>query len=183
LELHLRWVGGRGPAVPFVLRLNSSSSVYLRYGVIGGRDSIIDASGKRTSALRDPGGILVEDRRDLPGSRPSWASVPIEAAFSANQEIARTIEVNSQVYLPLRRLSFSPKGEVLLAASGTTGGPVVIKTARPGVCGDLLGFDAVDRLENEFKILSALHNTGKNDFAPAPIGFKAGDPAILILED
>lgn len=183
LELDVRWRSDRAPTVLFDFRLGPRSSVYLRYGAITGEDTLIDALGRHSPAIRGPDGNLVADRRDTPGGTPTWAFAPVECIWSGAEETCASISVGQKVYLPLRRIHYSAKGEVFLGACGAISVPVVIKTARPGVNSDQLGLDAIDRLANEFKILNCLHADGANDLIPEPLGFETGNPAVLILQD
>jgi len=59
---------------------------------------------------------------------------------------------------------------------------VVIKTAHRGRYGDLNGYDAVDRLRNEYAVLKALEEVP--GLSPIPIGFcERGKEAFLVVED
>ncbi|QEH31579.1 Serine/threonine-protein kinase PknA [Aquisphaera giovannonii] len=184
IGLDARWRSARGPGVPFGLRVGPASAVYLRYGAIGGRDVLVDAFGRFSPALRSPEGRLVEDRRDLPGGRPPWApGPPVESGAARGGRLPVLATVGGRAYYRLKTLHSSAKGDVVLGVDAATGAAVVIKSARRGVGGDPLGHDAVERLSNEFRILSRLREAGGVAIAPAPLGLEAGETALLVLAD
>ena len=184
LMLDKMWRSDRSPVVPFDLSLNSVSSVYLRYGALIHQEVMIDACGRYIPAIRSLDGTLIEDRRNEPTKWPVWASLPPVACTAvAMEDVSAAIYVDSRVYYPLRQIYSAAKGEVRLGACGSTASPVIIKTAYKGVLGDLMGLDAIDRLANEFRVLSSLQLLGGQRIAPTPMGFVMNNPAVLVMED
>jgi serine/threonine protein kinase len=184
LGIDERWYSNSAPVVPFDLSLGSCSSVYIRYGAIAGQYAVIDAHGQYTPAIHKPDGILVADRRDDPSGMLTWASAPpLECVFSG-QQLQSKFQVGSNIYFSLRLIHSGIKGSVFLGVCGLTASSVIIKIGYRGVYSDLLGLDAMDRLRNEFGILTKLNDSGKKGLIPAPIGLEIGDDfAVLVLED
>jgi serine/threonine protein kinase len=178
-----RWRSDRAPTVQYDLSPHVGSSVYLRYGALTRHDVIIDPQGRYMPAISTPSGVLVADRRDESGGRPTWAPEPPVECVSNPPNKPLDVRIGSKYYLPLRRIQSTAKGEVHLGACGNTAAPVIIKTALKGVCADIFGLDATDRLANEYHILTFLTSSNGNCLGPVALAFEMGDPAILVSED
>jgi serine/threonine protein kinase len=172
----------QGPVIPSDLPLRDGGAVYFRYGAFWGGDVITEPSGKIVPALRKPDGLLVEDQRSITGMQPAWApKLPVSCASPKQPDYAREIVINGRKYLPLTLLYTSPKSKVILGLDVERCETIVIKAARPGVGGDLFGFDECDRLINEHSILTYLEDC--DGLCPRSFGISDGDPMMLVIED
>jgi serine/threonine protein kinase len=182
-ELDELWHTSAGPAIPSDLRLRSHGAVFLRYGAFGTGKIISDSAGRIDFALQLPDGSLTKDQRSEDSKMPDWTPEPPipctgSKGSNSNQEV---VVVEHRKYLPLALLYTAPKGKVMLGLSLDTCETVIIKTARSGVLGDHFGFDAQDRLRNEYSVLAAL--TSEAGLAPYPIGLSKDDGITLIMKD
>jgi class III lanthionine synthetase len=134
----LRW--GRGP-------------LFVRYG--GFRNwYTVDSQGQVVSAITNPDGEMVPDRRGPVFSPPPWVTVP---DFLAPHLAARNAAtVDEMPYTVERVLHFSNGGGIYVGQDKRTGEQVVLKEARPHCGLDAYRRDAVQRLEREYEILQRL---------------------------
>jgi serine/threonine protein kinase len=179
-NLDALWPSTRGPFVPSDMVLHPGSAVYLRYGKFNGSEVLIDPKGYYQSAIYSPTGSLVKDERSLVGAQPDWAPPPPVACVpNTFPDIMDTVTVENDEYLPLMLLHHTPKGDVILALQLDTAQIVILKRVIPGVFGDSFGFDARDRLMNEYSLLRQL---SKHRHAPQPLGISDSTHAVMAIE-
>jgi class III lanthionine synthetase len=158
----LRWAGG---------------PLYVRYGGFAERYCLSE-NGSLESAIEDPEGRLVPDRR-VPAFRlPEWVRLP---AFLEPHLAARnSVRVDALPYRIERALHFSNGGGLYAGQHISTGAQVVLKEARPHAGLDMDGTDAVARLRREGEMLERLAGL---DVVPAVHGsFTLGEHHFLALE-
>jgi serine/threonine protein kinase len=162
--------GCRGPRILGDLQWRNSV-VHVRYGAFR---SLSDWDGK--SAIRDPSGALVPDRRGVVFDPPEWVELPNWVAA----ERLRSAGADE----PLSRMrvsgaySFSNAGGVYRALHDAHG-EVVLKEGREYV-GEHTGRDAAGRVEDEYEALRHLEGAG---VAPRAYGtFRSGGSAFMVSE-
>ncbi|KUP97738.1 class III lanthionine synthetase LanKC [Thermobifida cellulosilytica] len=163
-----------GPYVLSDLRWKSGP-LYVRYG--GFRERYcVTADGRRVHAIETPEGELVPDPRE-PGFRPpSWVPMPAFLAEAAQDED----DAEDFPFTPETALHFSNAGGVYRARDRRDGRTVVLKEARPWAGVDVLGDDAVTRLEREAAVLERLSGL---DCVPEYHGlFTAWEHKFVVLE-
>ena len=110
--------------------------------------------GTLTPAITTPDGKLVPDERRPGFHTPSWVTVPAFLQEALSQRRARTLTgFPFKVY---KALHFSNGGGVYRAVDKRDGAEVLLKEARPLAGLDIVGDDAVTRLEREHWALSRL---------------------------
>jgi len=178
-ELDEAWNCPRAPIILTDLRLHCESSVYLRYGQIDGGLSFIDSRGRQRSALKRPDGALIEDQRSLDGTQPLWAAAPVVDSLRPSP-FPDEFRLGNENYLIGALIYESAKGSVYLGANSKWHRRI-IKVAQTGIAEDVLGYDACNRLDREFRCLSDLESAGIT--VPKVFAINADYPRILILED
>jgi hypothetical protein len=144
--------GQPGPYILTDLRIGDGP-LHVRYGGFA-EQYCEDEKGELVTAIREPGGRLVPDRRDPVFTVPAWVTLPeFLAEDLAARNATRTTELPYRIE---RALHFSNGGGVYVATDLRTQEEVVLKEARPhaGLAGD--GADAVSRLRRERDILTRL---------------------------
>lgn len=168
----------RGPFVLSDRRFGQSQSVYYRYG--GFRSlTQVQSNGTRIHLLSFPSGDVVKDVRAPAFMPPLGVANPLadksdlssgpggETAIATGPVcIARRFVVESSLHTTYA--SFSAAGGVYRARDVVSGDTVALKEARPYVGHSISphGY-AIAALEHEFRILTALGDTG---ITPRPIG-------------
>jgi class IV lanthipeptide synthase len=176
------WPSTGGPKVPSDLRVVGGSSVFLRYGTFDGSREIVDRLGRHAYAVSDPDGALVADERSTDGRQVPWAPPPpVETARCDEIAIETRFRIGDEEFIPIVLLRNSVRGGTYLGISCSDGRSAVLKTAIPGICWDMDGFDATDLLRREYDILRTL--ASRKVAAPRATGFAEGDPAVLVMED
>lgn len=134
----LRW--GNGP-------------LFVRYGAFRNWYTV-DERGEIVSAIAQPDGTLVADRRGPVFSPPPWVTIP---DFLAPHLAARnSATVDGMPYTVEQVIHFSNGGGIYVGQDKRTGEQVVLKEARPHCGLDGYRQDAVRRLEREYEILRRL---------------------------
>ncbi|MFD9371881.1 class III lanthionine synthetase LanKC [Streptomyces sp. NPDC060020] len=158
--------GQQGPYILSDLRWSDSSPVFVRYGAFAARWAH-DGGDAPVLAIVRPDGTPVRDPRTAAFTPPRWAPMP-----SFIRDRVERFTAVSRVDLPyeiVRPLHFSNGGGVYLAKDPKTGDLVVLKEARPLAGLDAQGLDAVGRLRNEHRMLTALAGTG---LVPRVLGYE-----------
>jgi serine/threonine protein kinase len=176
------WPSSGGPKVPSDLRVIGGTSVFLRYGAFDGSREIVDYLGRHAYAVSGPDGELVADQRSTDGWQFPWAPPPpVETARPDEIGIETRFRIGDEEFIPIVLLRNSVRGGTYLGISCLDGRSAVLKTAVPGICWDMDGFDAVDLLRREYDALRTL--ASQKVAAPRATGFTEADPAVLVMED
>lgn len=156
-----------GFEAPYILsdrRFAEDAPVYYRYGVFSGYP-YLTVRGETRFGLRRPGSEeIVADERMPAWHLPDWAKDPFESHGSqAGADAAADASVSlgdGKKYIVDTALSHSNGGGVYLArTAGENARRVLIKEARPNVCVDRNGKDAMERLTAEHRMLLSLQDT------------------------
>ncbi len=149
LDAETRGLGG--PKVPSDRPLAPDSLVHYRYGAFGTR-LLQRPWGETCPALLAPNGELVPDIRETEYRPPDWVHDPFVAAGIAAALPPPEDRIGGR-YLPMGRLSQSPRGSVFLAVDVVTPRRCIVKEAMRHALVDRSGADACDRLRNEARML------------------------------
>ncbi len=148
-----------GVAGPYILsdrRYRGSRAVYYRYGGFVGLPRL-QPDGTAVLMITAPDGSLVPDVRQPYWHVPEWVSDPVAdddaEAGAGGAPLAGRFAVRSA-------LSFTNQGGVYLATDLHSGEDVAIKEARPHVLCGSANAEAIEVLEKEHRLLSALADTG-----------------------
>ncbi|MEU5875234.1 class III lanthionine synthetase LanKC [Glycomyces sp. NPDC047369] len=150
-ELGAELEGTPGPYILSDLRWGGGP-LHVRYGAFANRFTT-DATGAVVPALEDGDGKLVADRRDPVFRVPEWVELP--AFLEPHLKARNAVTVTAIPYAIERVLHFSNGGGIYLARH-EDGRQVVLKEGRPHAGLDAWGEDAVQRVEREYEVLSAL---------------------------
>lgn len=187
-EMHACTGELKGPAIPTDRAYRGSQCVFYRYGAFTDRFYYDRYSGAKVYAIQNPEGELEEDRRTPGRYKPEWVNEPEELLriqdMGKDQAASRLSGSNNNEFgirnIRVKRvLKKSGKGGVFLI-SGATYEQAVMKEAvhRMRVDGD--GRSAHDYLENEYRVLDLMKDTG---YTPQPLDlFSAEQNRYLILE-
>lgn len=159
-ELHIATAGLRGPYILSDRRYKDSGTVFYRYGGMQLRRSL-NINGEKIPMLVGPDGTEVPDQRLPYPFTPEWATRVLPAEETETD--ATTLHEGRYVIEDV--LSFSNSGGVYSGFDRETGNRVVIKEARPGINAASDGYDAVQLLKKEYRLLQQLSDTGA---APQP---------------
>lgn len=170
------WPDRRGPHVASDVALNVGGRVSARYGAFRG-SSKLNSCGRTVHVVLNQDGTEVEDTRRTDGAQHDWApSLPSKLLGTVEEDSVklaqRELALDGRLYLPIEIYTSKPGSWVALAVDSRSLDVVLVKRARVGVGSDLNGYDALDRLRNEFAILRRL---GKEGIAgPSPIACRIG---------
>ncbi|MFJ3667318.1 class IV lanthionine synthetase LanL [Streptomyces sp. NPDC090106] len=183
LALHKATAGLAGPRILSDQPYAPQSLVHYRYGAFVGRRRLSD-QGLLVWFIEDPDGNPVEDKRTGQYAPPPWAVSPFPASvpLPPKQEQAKRSPVLLGGRFSVREaIRHTNKGGVYRGTDVMTGGPVVLKEARPHVEGDASGSDIRDWLRSEARTLERLRHTG---LAPEPLAmFETGGHLFLAQEE
>ncbi|OSI26668.1 lanthionine synthetase LanC family protein [Bradyrhizobium canariense] len=178
--LKVQWPKSKGPKVLSDLHLQDAPAISLRFGVFTASKTIIDSNGQYHFALVSPTGEVEADERGIDVKAPDWAPVPpVEGLVAFHLDDSGVLSTAAKSYVTLAVLQNSPAGTVYLGASLGSCETVIIKTARPGVGGDINGYDRCDRISNERRVLDAISSAG---ISPRALGMLDGDLVGLVIE-
>ena len=163
-ELHAATRAMSGPYILSDHRYKDSHVVYYRYGGMRIRDSL-NIKGERCPMLVSPDGREVQDRRLAYPVVPSWVTVPFTPDDPEQKDDADHSLRNGR-YRVQDALEFSNAGGVYRALDTLTGKNVIIKEARPHVNATADGYNAVELLKKEYRLLTVVADT---HIAPEPI--------------
>jgi hypothetical protein len=150
-ELHVATEGLRGPYILSDRRYKDCGVIFYRYGGMQLRRSL-NVNGEKTAMLVGPDGVEVPDQRLPYPFTPEWAT----RVLPAEETDTDATSLRGGRYLIEDVLSFSNAGGVYRARDGETGKQVVIKEARPWINAATDGYDAVELLKKEYRILRQL---------------------------
>jgi tRNA A-37 threonylcarbamoyl transferase component Bud32 len=169
--VHEATVGLPGPEVPFEHRCFARGGVYRRYGSF---ESLFTEGAEPRPAIRGPGGVLEEDRRD---QNPAWA--PPDPFAPLKERRRGKLATAFRAY---SALSQRGKGGVYRAIDVRTGvRPCIVKEGRRYGEVDWDGTDGRHRVEHEADVLREL--TAAEIPAPTVLAlFRERADAYLVLE-
>ena len=162
-QLDAATAGMRGPYVLSDHRYKQSEVVFYRFGGMRLYE-VLAVDGEKTPMLVSPDGNEVPDERLAYPVTPSWATRPLPVETEQNPDEPPGLK-NGRYQIE-DVLSFSNSGGVYLGRDTETGTKVVIKEARPCVNAMFDGYDAVEMLKKEYRILG--HIAGAC-IAPQPV--------------
>jgi serine/threonine protein kinase len=162
-DLDAATAGLRGPYVLSDHRYKQSGVVFYRFGGMRLYE-VLNVRGEKTPMLVSPDGSEVPDERQAYPVTPSWAAQPLP--LDDRQNAHADAALKNKRYEIDDVLNFSNSGGVYLGRDRETGKRVVIKEARPCVNAMLDGYDAVEILKKEYRLLSLVADTG---IAPRPV--------------
>ncbi|MFJ5229463.1 class III lanthionine synthetase LanKC [Kitasatospora sp. NPDC088391] len=153
-DLAAALAGRGGPYILSDRRWPGSTAVYYRYGGFAAIKRL------RPDGITDLM-VLAPDGTPVPDVRNPWFEVPPWAADPFPPEPAEEDGALNGRYVPKAALAFGNRGGVYLATDRRTGREVVLKEARPGVLVGRPPRAATEVLEKEYRVLSALADTGR----------------------
>ena len=177
--LDARTRGLPGPRVPSDAPLRPASLVHYRYGSFGTR-VLQQPWGETLPALQTPDGGSIPDVRDTEFRQPEWVDDPFVAAGVAEPCPPPEDRFGGR-YVPVGRLSQSPRGSVFLAVDIRGPRRCVVKEALRHALVDRSGADARDRLRNEASMLRRL--AGDPRFPALLDELETASGLALVLED
>ena len=156
--------GFQGPYILSDRRYKDSGVVFYRYGGMRLREKL-NVKGESVPVLITPDGSSVPDQRLPYPITPDWVCGPLAPDEPAdNNEASPTLKQGR--YTIESVIDFSNAGGVYKAFDHLTRQPVVIKEARPFVNESFDGYDAVELLKKEHRLLTVIADTG---IAPQPV--------------
>lgn len=164
-DLHLATRDMRGPYILSDHRYKASRVVFYRYGGMR-MHSALNIRGEKVPVLMTPDGGVVPDRRLPYPVIPDWENDPVLSAEVVDTAPTSKFTLRDGRYTVETALSFSSAGGVYSARDNQTGKKVVVKEARPCINATEDGYDAVELLKKEHRLLSVVAGTG---IAPQPI--------------
>ncbi|HEV8492205.1 MAG TPA: class III lanthionine synthetase LanKC [Candidatus Angelobacter sp.] len=176
-QLHRVTAGERGPYILSDHRYKDSNVLFFRFGGMRLYD-VLNVKGERTPMLVAPDGSEIPDQRTAYPVTPSWENPPLPIDDPAAQQEFQGMKGGR--YKIQDVLDFSNAGGVYRAIDQQTGKKVVIKEARPCINSTFDGYDAVELLKKEYRLLTVLKDTG---IAPQPVDlFKEWEHWFLVEE-
>ncbi|NOK59423.1 MAG: protein kinase/lanthionine synthetase C family protein [Chloroflexi bacterium AL-W] len=137
-------------------------------------------SGESPHVLIAPNGEQVQDVRAPMWSPPPWVTDPFETAEEPEDEEGEVPTLKEGRYQIEEAITFSVSGGVYVATDRTNNTRVLIKEARPATGCDQSGYDAVDRLRKEYRLLQKLQ---KYRIAPQPIDLFSDWEHLFLVEE
>lgn len=163
-ELDQATAGIEGPYVLSDQRYKNSRVVFYRYGAMR-MHATLNVKGEKVPVMVCPDGNLVPDQRHAYPVVPAWAT-PVFPEQSSKEAGAGTLQLLNGRYAIETALAFSSAGGVYKACDSQTGKKVIVKEARPHIHAIAEGYDAVELLKKEYRLL---HVVVDLNLAPAPI--------------
>jgi tRNA A-37 threonylcarbamoyl transferase component Bud32 len=175
-ELDAILAGVKGPYILSDLRYGEGP-LFVRYGGFTPQYCLTE-SGERVPAIENGEGRLVPDVRGFTFSPPSW--VPLLEFLEPHLAARNAVTFAGLPYEIENVIQFSNGGGVYLGRDLRTQERVVLKEARPHAGLDVVGRDAVTRIQHERDILQRLSGL---DVVPALRDyFTLGDHHFLVEE-
>lgn len=172
------WSDEGCPLVTSDVQLENNPAISVRFGAITAEKFEIDLRGLPRS-VDEAGQYITDDRSRNP---EELGYLPIPIPYRAKKWITSDgglITVGPEIYMVIAQIANTAKGATVLAAD-TKANACILKSARRGVLGDVLGNDARDRLKNEALWLSRLEHLA---LSPRLLAFSDGGEAILVRAD
>jgi hypothetical protein len=177
-ELHRNTRDLAGPYILSDRRYKDSNVIFYRYGGMT-LNQKLNIKGERIPVIVAPDGSTVPDRRCAYPATPDWVT-PLFPEAAENDVSAGGIALQNGRYTVTSALRFSNAGGIYLAHDNQTGSKVLIKEARPCINSTKDGYDAVELLKKEFRLLATLSDLG---VAPRPVDlFREGEHWFLAEE-
>jgi serine/threonine protein kinase len=177
-QLHRVTEGQLGPYILSDHRYKDSNVLFFRFGGMRLYD-VLNVKGERTPMLVAPDGTEIPDQRTAYPVTPSWEIPPLPMDDPSTEEQGTQGMKNGR-YQIQDVLDFSNAGGVYRATDQQTGKKVVIKEARPCINSTFDGYDAVELLKKEYRLLTVLKDT---KIAPQPVDlFKEWEHWFLVEE-
>lgn len=154
----------KGPYILSDHGYKDSGTVFYRYGGMLLNDAV-NVKGEHTPMLIGPEGKELPDERQPYPLTPDWADAVLPVTVSQGPSQTDHSLKNGR-YKIEAALSFSNAGGVYRGFDRESGNRVVIKEARPLINATADGYDAIDLLKKEFRLLNVIADTG---IAPQPL--------------
>jgi serine/threonine protein kinase len=156
--------GMQGPYILSDHRYKDSRVVFYRYGGVRAQTALT-VKGEKIPILRAPDDTVIPDQRFAYPVVPAWEK-PVLPVASDKNENSDSISLLHGRYIVDTAVTFSNAGGVYYASDTKTGKKVVIKEARPHINAMTDGYDAVEMLKKEYRLLGVVADTG---IAPQPL--------------
>jgi serine/threonine protein kinase len=156
------WGNCGGPPIFSDLVLRPGSAVHFRYGIFKPGSVRCGIRGDYFHVLAGPDGSVEKDVRRIDGRQSSIATMLSKPLTPPRRVFQDKLILAGWEIIPMKIVSSTVRGEVLLALWLRDFSTVILKTAYRGVL-EQEGLDAVDRLRNEADILIYL-----SDFSRVP---------------
>jgi tRNA A-37 threonylcarbamoyl transferase component Bud32 len=177
-EIHQATAGMQGPYILSDQRYKDSHVVFYRYGGMR-RHTVLDVSGEKIPVLQSPDGDAIPDQRLAYPTIPSWEKPLLPVDSSANENNCNLALLQGRFAIETA-VSFSNAGGVYIAHDHHSGKKVVVKEARPFINATSDGYDAIELLKKEYRLLTAMADTG---VAPRPVAlFQEWEHWFLVEE-
>jgi serine/threonine protein kinase len=154
--------GMQGPYILSDHRYKTSRAVFYRYGGMR-TQTTLNIKGEKVPVLTGPNGTLVPDQRLAYPTVPEWETPVLPLG---GDETDDRLNLQNGRYTIETAVSFSSAGGVYFARDNQAGKAVVIKEARPCINATADGYDAIELLKKEHRLLGVLADTG---IAPQPV--------------
>ncbi|HEY6967831.1 MAG TPA: class III lanthionine synthetase LanKC [Candidatus Angelobacter sp.] len=156
--------GMQGPYILSDQRYRDSRVVFYRYGGMR-TQTALSLEGERLPVITSPSGAPVPDPRLAYPVIPSW-EMPVLSGKDNGTANDDTVRLHDGRYTVNSAVAFSSAGGVYFARDNRTRQKVVIKEARPCINATPDGYDAIELLKKEYRLLGVLSDTG---IAPRPV--------------
>lgn len=175
-ELYLLTKDFCGPYILSDKRYKDSKVLYYRYGGIK-LNTRLDITGHFIPVLVSPDGREINDIRAPYYILPDW----VQDVFPEDRENTDNIAgLNNGRYIVEKALHFSNTGGIYIAYDNVSNQKVLLKEARSHVHVISESIDAIDMLNNEYRILKIIENC---NIAPKPFElFKEWEHLFLVEE-
>lgn len=175
-RLSRRLEGRDGPRILTDFRV-PGTPLHFRYGAFHEMWQVLP-SGQDTPAIQDPSGSLVPDARRPSPSTPPWVEVPEMLRDAIANDTP--LDAAALPYAFTSAIHYSNAGGVYRGfAFSNRERAVVIKEARQYVAVDRNGFDAVQRLRNEYEVLTRLASLSG---VPVPLDLRETGGNLYLVE-
>src|SRR5438270_18770 len=177
-EVHEATAGMQGPYILSDQRYKDSHVVFYRYGGIR-RHTVLDINGEKIPVLQSPDGGAIPDQRLAYPTLPAWEKPFLPADSRAKDHGGKLTLAHGRFEIETA-VSFSSAGGVYCAYDRHTGRKVVVKEARPHINGTSDGYDVIELLKKEYRLLTAIADTR---VAPQPVAlFQEWEHWFLVEE-
>lgn len=154
----------QGPYILSDQRYKESRVVFYRYGGVR-TNTTLTVKGEKVPMLKGPDDTVVPDQRLAYPVIPAWEK-PVLPVVSEKNEHSDALSLLHGRYTVETAVAFSSAGGVYYARDNQTGRKVVVKEARPHINATTDGYDAVEMLKKEYRLLNVVADEG---IAPLPL--------------